>query len=74
MLWDFPIQTAKQLENKLPDITVVEKITGKSLMIDPLRPFDTQVEKKDEKQQIQRVEARGWVIVEVKVEGSNNCY
>lgn len=43
-------------------------------MIDPLRPFDTQVEKKDEKQQIQRVEARGWVIVEVKVEGSNNCY
>ena len=43
-------------------------------MIDPLRPFDTQVEKKDEKQQIQRVEARGWVIVEVIVEGSNNCY
>ena len=43
-------------------------------MIDPLRPFDTQVEKKDEKQQIQRVEVRGWMIVEVKVEGSNNCY
>ena len=43
-------------------------------MTDPSRPFDTQVEKKDEKQkQIQRVESRGWMIVEVKVEETNNC-
>lgn len=42
-------------------------------MIDPLCPFDTQVARKEDEKQnkFQKVEVRGWTIVEVKKGGSD---
>ena len=37
------------LEHNRPDITVIEKNTKKCLLIDPACPFDTRIEKKEEK-------------------------
>ena len=37
------------LEHNRPDITVIEKNTKKYLLIDPACPFDTRIEKKEEK-------------------------
>ncbi|XP_069979445.1 uncharacterized protein [Penaeus vannamei] len=49
ILWDFPIQTDKTLEHNRPDITVIEKNSKKCLLIDPACPFDTRIERKEEK-------------------------
>ena len=49
ILWDFPIQTDKTLEHNRFDITVIEKKTKKCLFIDPACPFDTGIEKKEQK-------------------------
>ena len=48
ILWDFPLQTDKQLEHNRPDITVVEKKDKICKLIDPSCPFDTRIEKKEE--------------------------
>ena len=48
ILWDFPIQTYKTLEQNRSDVTVIEKKTKKCLLIDPACPFDTRIEKKEE--------------------------
>ena len=49
ILWDFPIQTDKTLAHSRPDTTVVDKENRKCIMIDPACPFDTRIEKKEEK-------------------------
>ena len=43
ILWDFPLQTDKQLEH----ITVIEKKNKSCKLIDPSCPFDTRIEKKE---------------------------
>ena len=48
ILWDFPIKTDKTLEHNRPDITVIDKKSKKSILIDPACPFDTRIEKKEE--------------------------
>ena len=48
ILWDFRIQTDKQLEHNRPDITVIEKKDKSCILIDPSCPFDTRIEKKEE--------------------------
>ena len=48
ILWHFPVQTDKTLEDNLPDITVIDKKTKKCLLIDSACPFDTRIEKKEE--------------------------
>ena len=48
-LWDFPIHTDMTLENNRPDITVSDKKSKKFLLIDPTCPFDTLIEKKEQK-------------------------
>ena len=48
ILWDFPLQTDKQLEHNRPDITVVEKKDKSCKLIDPSCLFDTRIEKKEE--------------------------
>ena len=47
ILWDFPIQTDKTLENSRPDITV-DKKSKKCILIDLACQFDTRIEKKEE--------------------------
>ena len=47
-MWDFPVQTDKTLEHNRPDITVIDKKSKKSILIDPVCPFDTRIEKKEE--------------------------
>ena len=49
LLWDFLIQTDKKLEHNRPDITVIDKQAKKCQLIDPSCPFDTRIEKKEEK-------------------------
>ena len=49
ILWDFPIQTDKTLEYNPLDITVTDKKSKKCLLIDPACPFDTRIEKKEER-------------------------
>lgn len=48
ILWDFPIQTDKQLEHNRPEITVTEKRNKLWQFIDPSCPFDFHTEKKEE--------------------------
>ena len=48
MLWDFPIQTDKEMEHNKPDITVVDKKNKVTLLIDPTCPFDTRISQKEE--------------------------
>ena len=48
ILWECTIQTDKTLEHNRPDITVIEKKTKKCFLIDPVCPFDTRIEKKEE--------------------------
>ena len=49
ILWDFPIQTDKTLKHNRPDITVIDKKSKNCLLIDPACPFDTRIERKEEK-------------------------
>ena len=49
ILWDFPIQADKTLEHNRPDITVIDKKNKKCILIDPACPFDTCIEKKEDK-------------------------
>ena len=49
ILWGFSIQTDKTLEHNRPDITVIDKKSKKCILIDPACPFDTLIEKKEEK-------------------------
>ena len=46
ILWDFLIQTDKKLEHNRPDITVVDKLARKCLLIDAACPSDTRIDKK----------------------------
>ena len=48
-MWDFPIQTDKTLEHNQPDITVINKKSKKCILIDPVCPFDTRIQKKEKK-------------------------
>ena len=48
MLWDFPIQTDKEMEHNKPDITVVDKKNKVTLLIDPTCPFDTRISQKEQ--------------------------
>ena len=48
ILWEFPIQTDKELEHNIPDITVIEKKNKSCQLIDPACPFDTRRGKKEE--------------------------
>ena len=41
ILWDFPLQTDKQLGPNRPDITVIEKKNKSCKLIDASCPFDT---------------------------------
>ena len=50
ILWDFPIQTDKQLEQNRPDITVIKKKDKNYMLIDPSCPFDARIEKKEEEE------------------------
>ena len=47
-MWDFHIQTDKNLEHNRPDVTVIDKKSKKFLLIDTTCPFDTRIEKKEE--------------------------
>ena len=47
-LWDSPIQTCKKLEHNRPWITIVDKLAGKYLLIDPTCSFDTRFDRKEE--------------------------
>ena len=55
ILWDFRIQTDKNLKHNGPDITVIDKKSKKCLLIDracvlidPACAFDTRIERKEE--------------------------
>ena len=48
ILWDFAIQTDKQLKHNRPGIAVIEKKDKSCKLIDPSCPFDTRIEKKEE--------------------------
>ena len=48
VLWDFPIQTDKTLEHNRPNITVIDRKNKKCILLDPIYPFDTRIEKKEE--------------------------
>ena len=48
ILWDFPIQTDKNLKHNGPDITVIDKKSKKCLLIDRACPFGTRIERKEE--------------------------
>ena len=43
ILWDFSIQTDKKLEHNKPDITLLDKESKSTLLIDPLCPFNTRI-------------------------------
>ena len=47
ILWDFPVQTDKTLEHNRPDITDIDKKSKKCILIDPVCPFDTRIEKNE---------------------------
>ena len=49
IILDFPTQTDKILERNWPDITDIEKKSKKFLLIDSACPFDTCIERKEEK-------------------------
>ena len=48
ILWDFLIQTDKNLEHNRPDITLIDKKNKKYILIDPTCLFDTRIDKKEE--------------------------
>lgn len=48
LLWDFSIQTDKKLEHHKPDITVVDKKSQTTLLIDPACPFDFRIDSKEQ--------------------------
>jgi len=48
LLWDFSIQTDKKLEHNKPDITVVDKKSQTTLLIDPACPFDFRIDSKEQ--------------------------
>ena len=49
ILRDFSIQTDITLEHNRQDITVIDKESKKRLLIDLACPFETRIEKKEEK-------------------------
>ena len=42
-LWDFPIQTDKNLDHNRPDITMIDKRNKVCWLIDVACPFDTRI-------------------------------
>ena len=48
LLWDFSIQTDKTLEHNKPEITVVNKKSQTTLLIDPACPFDFIIESNEQ--------------------------
>ena len=73
ILWDFPIlQTDKTLEHSRPDMTVLEKKSKKSVLIDPACPFDTRSGKKEEEKctnysELKYEIAKIWMVRKVEV-------
>ena len=49
ILWGFPIETGKCLEHIRPDITVIDKKKKRRWLTDPSCPFDSRIEKREEK-------------------------
>lgn len=49
ILWNFPIQADKKLENIRPDLRITEKEKRRGLLIDRSQAFDSRIAKKDEK-------------------------
>ena len=47
-MWDFPTQADKTFEHNRPDITVIDKKGNKCILIDPICPFETRTERKEE--------------------------
>lgn len=66
ILWDFPVQTDKQIEHNRPDITVMEKI-NKIYQLTELGPVDTRVEKEEVPRAVVgalRTAAKTWNVTE----------
>jgi len=49
ILWDFQIQTDKQVMANQPDIVVVNKLQKKAVVIDIAIPIDSNINKKENK-------------------------